>query len=239
MNTTLSYVSICARNLLRSGVLGVVILTACTDASAPIKNTSLSATPLHVLVLQDVSRSVDGLVPRLNQPDLEPVLDTIQERGGTVAFGSFGRVAHPFVRVVFTPPTTGKKSQNVFLRRPVEEEQVRHEYLAQALEQREAFLAKVDQLLEESASHTNLVAALSRAEVFFSETPRGAHKALVIVSDLVDTSGATSFELSLDPAVRLFLVSHSNREFGLLQDQTDRFQVFESVPAALRAVLED
>lgn len=191
-------------------------------------------------MLQDISTSIQGRVARLDPDELQPLLDYAEAHGGTVAFGTFGVLARPLVRAVFDAPLQPRSQRvNVFLRtRQSTEEQdgLQQDYLSRSAAERERFLEQVGLLLQEAANSTNLVAALERAQVYFAEAKPGSATALLVVSDLQDTTGADSFDLALDPAVRLLIVTHS-RDLGILQAQTDRVEMFESDSAALRAAL--
>jgi hypothetical protein len=215
-----------------------LFLLGCGPPSEPV---SAPLPRLHLLVLLDVSQSVAGRVDRLVPEDLHSVLDYSERHSGIIAFGSFGAVSRPFVRVVFDA-VPGEQAQpvNVFMREQQladqsELESERLASLSRRAEARERFLAAVSELLLEQAAATNLVAALERAEVFFSEAPPDAAATLVLISDLQDTTGVTSFELTLDPRVRLLLVTHSVRDFGILERQ--QFECFENVRSALSAVI--
>lgn len=187
--------------------------------------------PLHLVVLQDVSGSIDGVVPRLRPEELVPALDYARSHGGVVAFGSFGGSCRPLVRASFPVPVAEERRVNVFVRQRALPAQV-----DDGAEAREGFLASVADLLEERASQTNLAAALARAEVFFSEAPEGARRALVLISDLEDTSGASSVRLA--PGVRVLVVTDSADSLGLLAAHADRVALFESILPALHRALE-
>lgn len=224
----------------RSAVV-VALLLATVLGCAPPGRVSPPSSPLHALVLQDVSTSIDDRLPRITSAEFAPLIDRAAVVGGTVAFGTFGVVCGPLVRVRFPGPAMASVGrENVFLRRPVAILEDEASSGADRLrEDRARFLEAVEVLLVARARQTNLVAALLRAELFFAEAPVAAAPVLVLISDLQDTTGAASFELGLDPRVRLLAVLPNARDFGLLQAQAGRFAVFESVGAALEAAIKE
>jgi len=198
---------------------------------------------VHFLVLQDVSSSISGKVPRLDPEELGPVLDYAEQHGGTVGFISFGVGSSLSVRAVFDRPDVVRDDVhvNVFLRQappdPAERARIEDEYRAHSAAERERFLSDVAALLEESAGATNLVSGLTRAETFFSEVDDDRLRCLLVVSDFADTTRVDTFELRLDPGVRVLVVSDGIRDFGILQAQAGSFETFESVSAAIHAVV--
>jgi len=198
--------------------------------------------PLHVLVLADVSRSIEGRVPRPTPSELEPLLDYAEAHGGVVAFCVIGCHVRPSVRAVFRRPRAGAEQPrvNIFLRKPNNPgdfEARRQEYRVRSLEERERFLAAVTELLEETADCTNVVSSLQRSSVFFEESAPDAAQVLLIASDMQDTTGI-EYELDLDLTVRLLVVTHS-RDLGLLANQADRVGLFENFSAAVHAAVPE
>jgi hypothetical protein len=226
-------------------VLSLLLVVGCHGEPSPqpqVRATTPSPA-IHFLVVHDVSSSIDGRVPRLDPRELLPVLEYAEAHGGTVGVISFGTRSRPSVRAVFDPPVAKKNDPhvNVFLREPDPDPQelarIEDEYRAYCTAERERFLSDVTTLLEESASATNLVSGLERAEAYFSESTKASARILLLISDFEDTTGTTSFDLNLDPGVRVFAVCKDIRSFGILQNQAANLETFESTSAAIRAAI--
>jgi hypothetical protein len=227
-------------------VLFFVLLVGCgaVPDEQPAARVRSTHPPLHFLALVDVSKSVAGLIPRLQpEEELTPLLDYAQEYGGTVGVISFGVQSRPSVRAVFHPPLRAADDAhvNVFLRQPKPDPQQLAQdieaYRAYCVAERERFLAGVAELLEESADATNLVSGMVRAEAYFSEVDGDVVRVLLVISDFIDTTSTDTFELQLDPGVRVLAVSDGIRDFGILQSQIARFETFESISAAISAAV--
>ena len=191
----------------------------------------------------NVTAIYHGGVHQLAPSVYHPHLATIKRRAGPSASISIGTEDPPSVSGDLVPPVAKKNDPhvNVFLREPDPDPQelarIEDEYRAYCTAERERFLSDVTTLLEESASATNLVSGLERAEAYFSESTKASARILLLISDFEDTTGTTSFDLNLDPGVRVFAVCKDIRSFGILQNQAANLETFESTSAAIRAAI--
>lgn len=207
-------------------------------------------TPLKLLVLQDVSESVEGAIPPVTRSNVASVLLEHEKRGGESALGVFGTRAPPLLRVRFEPPLppTQPAAMNVFERAAKKEEyerdlkrfeRTREDFQVQSEASRQKFLNDLMPLLARRESSTDLHAALERASVFFSEpSSAGTRKVLVVVSDFVGTNGGDGYELPDD--VRVLAVTNDlDAVAKALGPRTlESVEIYESPAAALQAAVE-
>lgn len=187
----------------------------CADSPEPL---------LYLGILYDVTGSVRSL-PVLTEVQLDRIINMLARRGGSLAFTVIDeRADKPLARLPLTW-VSGRLDERA--RKKMKNDQAVAAFKQQVL----PTLRRT-----RDASHTDFYGPLAKMNLFLTEPviPKGAHKALLIVSDGVHTAPKRKQYKSPAPDAAVFGI-------GMEEDLArrffkDRVSLFESIDSAIEAL---